>query len=132
MVKEKYEESTMLIAQRKGLPSIIQDQLIVSKKEIELAKHCAQYIKQQIKSNVKHDFWIPYQGILGEALKSDKGTDVKSNKRIFSLLNIVPLVKSENRPKLHLKGEKSIIGILEDLSEVLGITQNLNGIPVTK
>ena len=131
MTKVKYEESTMLIAQRKGLPSVIQDQLIVSKKEIELARHCAEYIKQQIKSTI-NDFWLSYQGILGEALKSDRETDVRNNKRIFSFLNIISLVKSENRPKLYLKGQMSIIGILEDLSEVLGITQNFNGIPAYK
>ena len=131
MIKEKYEESNLLIAQRKGLPSIIQDQLIISSKDIELAKDCIKYIKQQIKSN-KNDLWIPYYGILSEALKSDKGPDVRNTGRIFSLLNIIPVIKSDNRPKLSLNGNISTVATLEDLSEVLAITQNLNGMPVYK
>ncbi len=127
----KNEEANLLIAKRKGLPSFIQNQLIISPTDIKKAKNCVNYIKQQIKS-IKNDFWIPYAEILAEALKADRGTDVRNNKRIFSLLNIIPLVKSENRPKLYLNGHKSIIAILEDLSEVLGITQNLNGIPAYK
>jgi hypothetical protein len=131
MIAKKYEESNQLIAQTRGLPSIIQDQLIVSDSERETAKQCVLYLKQQL-SLSKNEVWIPYGGILGEALKAEKGTDVRNTKRIFSLLNTIPLVKSDNRPKLSLKGEISVVSILDDLSEVLAITQNLNGIPVYK
>jgi hypothetical protein len=133
MVSKKYEESNQLIAQIKGLPSMIQDQLIVSDNEKEKARQCVLYLKQNLSLSLsKSDIWIPYGGILGEALKAEKGTDVRNTKRIFSLLNIIPLVKSDNRPKLSLKGDISTIATLEDLSEVLAITQNLNGLPSYK
>ena len=104
----------------------------MSDNEKEKAKQCILYLKQNLSISLsKSDIWIPYGGILGEALKAEKGTDVRNTKRIFSLLNIIPLVKSDNRPKLSLKkGDISTIATLEDLSEVLAITQNLNGLPV--
>ena len=134
MVSKKYEESNQLIAQIKGLPSMIQDQLIVSDNDKQKAKQCVLYLKQNLSISLsKNDVWVPYGGILGEALKAEKGTDVRNTKRIFSLLNIIPLVKSDNRPKLSLKkGDISTIATLEDLSEVLAITQNLNGLPSYK
>jgi hypothetical protein len=134
MIKEKYEESTMLIAQRKGLPSFIKNQVIVSNKDIELAKQCVLYIKYQLRtlSENKIDVWIPYREILARAIKTDKGTDVRNNNRIFDLLNIIPLIKSNNRQRLSINGHTSIIASLEDLSETLVITQNLTGLPAYK
>ena len=38
MIPQKYQESIKLISQSKGLPNLIQEQIIVSEKEIELAK----------------------------------------------------------------------------------------------
>ena len=105
----------------------------MSDNEKEKAKKCILYLKQNLSISLsKSDIWIPYGGILGEALKAEKGTDVRNTNRIFSLLNIIPLVKSDNRPKLSLKGDISTIATLEDLSEVLAITQNLNGLPSYK
>ena len=80
MIKAKYEESTTLIAQRKGLPSFIKNQVIVSNQDVELAKQCAPYIKQELRklSENKIDVWIPYYDIIARALKSDKGTDVRT------------------------------------------------------
>ena len=134
MTKEKYEESTLLIAQKKGLPSFIQNQVIVSNKDIELAKQCVQYIKQELKklTESRVDVWIPYYDRLGRAIRTDKGTDVRNNGRIFDLLNIVTLIKFNNRQRLSIGENHSIIATLEDLSEVLAITQNLNGIPAYK
>ena len=134
MTKEKYEESTLLIAQKKGLPSFIQNQVIVSNKDIELAKQCVQYIKQELKklTESKIDVWIPYYDRLARAIRTDKGTDVRNNGRIFDLLNIIPLIKFNNRQRLCINRNVSIIATLEDLSDVLSITQNLNGLPPYK
>lgn len=88
MISKKYEESNQLIAQRKGLPSLIQEQLIISQNDIELAEKCILYLQNLLLSNSenKSDVWIPYGGILGEALKADKGTDVRNTKRIFFVI----------------------------------------------
>ena len=131
MTKEKYEESNLLIAQRKGLPSFIQDQVIVSEHDIKSSKQCVNYLIENLKT-VKNNVWIPYSDILAESLKAEKGTDVRNTKRIFSLLTIIPLVKSDARQRLSINGNTSIIATLEDLSEVLAITQNLNGLPTYK
>ena len=135
MIKAKYEESTTLIAQRKGLPSFIKNQVIVSNQDVELAKQCAPYIKQELRklSENKIDVWIPYYDVIARALKSDKGTDVRHSNRIFTLLNMIPLVKCTNRQILSIgKNPGSIIATLEDLSHVLAITQNLTGLPAYK
>ena len=135
MIKAKYEESTTLIAQRKGLPSFIKNQVIVSNQDVELAKQCAPYIKQELRklSENKIDVWIPYYDVIARALKSDKGTDLRHSNRIFTLLNMIPLVKCTNRQILSIgKNPGSIIATLEDLSHVLAITQNLTGLPAYK
>jgi hypothetical protein len=48
----------------------------------------------------KISIWVPYAGILAEILPSNKGTDMRIAKRIFSLLTIIPIIKSHLRPKL--------------------------------
>lgn len=132
MIPKKYEESNSLIAQRKSLPSFIQQQIIVSDADIELAKKCVLYLIQQLRTN-HNQVWIPYGEILGEALKAEKGTDSRVAKRIFSFLNVIPLVKAHLRPRLSIKGQINMtIATLEDLNEALSITQNYAGIATHK
>lgn len=142
----KYRESNLLIAQRKGLPSSVQQRIIVSNEEIRLAKLCALYLKQQIQkllllsgsllkstsNNSNNPVWIPYTEILAEVLPAEKGTDTRVSKRIFSLLQIIPLTKAHLRQKLILGTETLIIASLEDLGEVLHISQNISGMPSYK
>jgi hypothetical protein len=140
MIPQKYQESTKLIALRKGLPNSIQQLTIISDNEINLAKQCILLIKQKINdlsiqsnnSNGKISVWIPYAQLLQKELPSNKGTDVRLVKRIFSLLNIVPIVKLNLRNLLVLENEISIIADLQDLKEVLLITQSVEGIPQYK
>ena len=143
----KYRESNLLIAQRKGLPSLIQQQIILSDNESKIAELCILYLKQQITtileniviryiSNAhKHNnnpVWLPYFEILAEALPSDKGSDNRIAKRIFSLIQIIAFTKSHLRNKLVLGPDTLTIASLEDLGQVLYITQNLSGMPVHK
>jgi hypothetical protein len=138
MIQEKYQESNLLIAQRKGLPTLVQQKIIVSDEEIRLANISILYLKQEIKKlstsihNIITSVWIPYLQYLAEALPSDKGTDTRAINRIFSILNIIPLAKANLRPKLIYGSEALVIATLEDLGEVLHITQNLNGMPTYK
>jgi hypothetical protein len=140
MIPQKYQESTKLIALRKGLPNLIQQQTIISDNEINLAKQCILLIKQKINdlrikinnTNGKISVWIPYAQLLQKELPANKGTDVRLVKRIFSLLNIVPIVKLNLRNLLVLENEISIIADLQDLREVLSITQSVEGIPQYK
>jgi hypothetical protein len=48
MIPQKYQESKELISKRKGLPNLIQQQIVISDDEIELAKDCILLIKQKI------------------------------------------------------------------------------------
>ena len=119
MIREKYEESNSLTAQRKSLPSFIQQQIIISDSDIELAKKCVLYLIQQLRNN-HNQVWIPYGEILGEALKAEKGTDSRAAKRIFSFLNVIPL--SKGRPKAKASDKDMVnmtIATLEDLNEAL-------------
>ena len=134
----KYRESNLLIAQRKGLPSLVQQKIIVSDKEVRLAKLCVSYLKDQIQkllsistsvtksssnsSNNNNPVWIPYAEILSEVLPADKGTDTRYTKRIFSFLQIIPLAKAHLRHKLALGTDTLVIAALEDLGQVLHIT----------
>ncbi|MGA9928935.1 MAG: hypothetical protein WBP96_10025, partial [Nitrososphaeraceae archaeon] len=89
MIPNKYEESNSLTAQRKSFPSFIQQQIIISNKDIDLAKQCLLYLTRQLRDN-HNQVWIPYGEILAEALKAEKGTDSSETKRIFSFLNVIP------------------------------------------
>jgi hypothetical protein len=137
MIVQKYQESTKLIAKSKGLPNLIQEQIIVSEKEIDLAKECILAVKQNIEklrnSNKKKiSVWIPFYDLLQQELPSNRGTDVRFTKRVFSFLNVLPIIRHDQRYSLVLENETSVIADLDDLREVLSITQNFDGIPKYK
>ena len=106
------------------------------------------YLKQQIQkllsistsvtksssnsSNNNNPVWIPYAEILSEVLPADKGTDTRYTKRIFSFLQIIPLAKAHLRAKLIFGRETLVIAAIEDLGQVLHITQNVSGMPAYK
>ena len=75
--------------------------------------------------------WIPYGNILGEVLRSERGTDNRTNKRLMTLIKIIAISKSKLRHKLLYVQEEYVIADLDDLAEALYITQNISGIPVT-
>jgi len=142
MNKEKYFESNILIGQRKGLPSLIQQHVIVSDKEIRLAKTAIIILKKNIldlykKNDGDYEYktnsvWIPYYEILARTLQSNRGTDNRAANRIFALLNIIPLSRMHIRPGLIFGKERLVAATLEDLREVMYITQNLSRIPTHK
>jgi hypothetical protein len=88
---QKYLEGNMLTAQRLGLPRLAQQSLILSDREIELAKKCILYLVQRIKdftADANHGtssepVWIPYSRILANVLPAEKGVDNRITKRIF-------------------------------------------------
>ncbi|MGC2681144.1 MAG: hypothetical protein WA323_04690 [Candidatus Nitrosopolaris sp.] len=144
MVQEKYLDGNMLIAQKMGLQSLLQQSTIVSNSQVELAKKCVSYILQQIKqhtekntinnnSNSINPVWIPFAPILAEILPAERGTDNRITKRILSFLVIITLTRSHLRGRLEYGNESlAIADINEDFHEVLHTTQNLSGIPPYK
>ena len=65
-------------------------------------------------------------------LPAEKGSDMRIQQRVFSLLNVIPLAKIDSRQKLFDGNQEMVIANLEDLAEVLHITQNISGIPSYK
>ena len=57
---------------------------------------------------------------------------MRIEQRLFSFLNIIPLAKIDSRQKLIYGDKELVIANLEDLAEVLHITQNISGIPSYK
>ncbi len=132
MIRKKYEESNKLIVQKKGMPLLVQQQLIVSSDEIQNAKDCILLLKHTIQKNSDNNVWIPYSSILSSSLPSEKGPDVRIAERIFSLLNLVAQINSFNRFRLLIGNENLCIASIVDLDEVLRITHNITGIPSYK
>jgi hypothetical protein len=136
MVQQKYRDGNILIAQKMGLPSLLQQSIIVSNSQSDLAKKCVYYILNQVRqrsSNNTNPVWIPYAPILGQILPAEKGTDNRIMKRILSFLVIITLARAHLRSRLEYGNESlAITDIDEDLHEVLHITQNLTGIPPYK
>jgi hypothetical protein len=143
MVEQKYLDGNMLIAQKMGLPSLLQQSIIVSPIQIELAKKCFAYtlhqIKQRNETNSIHNngnkinsVWVPYAQILAKILPAKKGIDNRITKRIFSFLTMIALARSHLRSRLNYGNESLIVADLTDLHEVLHITQNLSGMPTFK
>jgi hypothetical protein len=139
-IPEKYRDGNMLIAQQMSLPKSIQNELIRSRRDLELAEKAATYLSDQIRRYSPQDpdadtqgVFIPYDGILGAILKGEKGVDNRINKRVFSFLRMIALARAHLRYKLYYGHEKLVIADLnEDLHEVLHITQGLVGIPPDK
>lgn len=132
MVKQKYQDSNILIAQKKGLPALVQEQLIISKEDLDVAKDCILLLKEDLLSDYSYNVWIPFQSILSESLPSDKGLDVRIADRIFSMLVLITKVNSFNRPSLVYGEEILAIALLSDLEEVLKLIHNITGIPSYK
>ncbi len=132
MIKQKYEESNFLIGQRQGLPTLVQEQLILSLEELQQAKNCILLIKKELLRNYQNGVWIPYYNILSQSLPSEKGTDVRVAMRIFSLLKLITKINTFLRFKLQMGNETMSISTYKDLEEVLKFTQNISGIPSYK
>ena len=135
MIPEKYQDANVLIAQRMGLPKLMQEALIVSSAQIELAKKCVAHLSAQIRNlgaSTYNPAWIPFAQILSEILPSEKGTDNRTTKRIFSFLSIITLSRAHLRGRLEYGNETLAITNLEDLDEVIHITQNTTGIHAYK
>ncbi|MFZ0511791.1 MAG: hypothetical protein WAM14_09315, partial [Candidatus Nitrosopolaris sp.] len=125
--------------------SAIQESLIRSNREMDLAKNCVQYLKSQIESaavplssvsekefRYNNPVWIPYADILGQTLPASKGTEMRINKRLLSLLKIIALVKANLRFQVNFANQILTIASVEDLTEALYIMQNSTGLPPYK
>lgn len=132
MIKQKYQDSNKLIGQKKGLPSLVQQQLIVSDEDVAIAKKCILLLTHKLLSNRENHNWIPFHSILSDSLPSEKGPDVRITDRLFSLLNLITKINAYNRPKLVYGNETLAISLLTDLEEVLKLTHNLSGLPSYK
>jgi hypothetical protein len=148
MSSKKYREATILNAQLIGLPTAMQESLIVSRREMELARKCVLYLREFINksatihntnyseniNDIKYDnpVWIPYAEILGKTLPADKGTEMRINRRLMLLLKIIALAKADQRYQVILDKQTLTIASVEDLTEALYIMQNSSGLPPYK
>jgi hypothetical protein len=137
MSKQKYAEANVLTFEKLGLPDFVQDQIIVSNKEMEIARKCILLLRKRIRRLCAlpdvfegHDYkpnnpvWIPYYEYLAKSLPATRGTDMRSAKYVGSLLSVIAIAKSNF---LLDDGIGNIVAIArsEDLIETLRITQNL-------
>ena len=146
MSTKKYRVANILNAHQLGLPTAIQEILIKSRKEVELAKKCVLYLKNTItevttiqsspESDVEFRYnnpvWVPYEEILGHTLPADKGAEMRMNRRLMLLLIIIALAKSDSRYQVVFDNQTLTIAAVEDLSEALYIMQNSTGLPPYK
>ena len=100
MIQKKYKAGNKLIAAISGLPESVKQKTIVSDKDIELSIKCGSFIKQQIKKHPK--IIIPYFNTVSDYLPSDKGTDNRFTKRLFSFLKIITQCNAHSRYKLRI------------------------------
>jgi hypothetical protein len=121
MSSRKYRESTILSAQQIGLPTAMQEVMIRSRTEVDLAKKSVLYLKDSISQAATlqreqedrknalygdYDFtynnpvWIPYTNILGATLRAEKGTEMRINRRLLLLLRVIDLAKADQRYQL--------------------------------
>jgi hypothetical protein len=80
--------------QSNRLQGWIQQDLAISDEEVELARECYKYIRDEMRQltgitiasdlkNESNSIWIPYSGYLTEALPAEKGINVRMTKRFF-------------------------------------------------
>jgi hypothetical protein len=134
MSEEKYLESNRLTFQKLGLPDFVQQQIIVSDTEVDLARKCIQCLKQRITRlcpirYIQNEYKpynpvsIPYHEYLAESLPYHKGSAMRTASQVGSLIDIVTLTRSQFM--FDFKIEKMVIARPEDLVEVLRITKNM-------
>ena len=90
MIPQKYHDSNLLIAQKKSLPGLLIQKIVVSDEDIKLAKDCISYLKLEIqklssfnKNRIHNPVWIPYYWILADVLPAEKGNRYQDNKKIL-------------------------------------------------
>lgn len=135
IVKPKFQAGNKLIAQKKGLPRAVKQQVIISDTARELGKKCFLYLKHQIQqftSSTDSPVWIPYLDLLADIFPADRGQDNRAFNRFATMLNIIALSKAHLRHKLIYGDEELVIATLEDLSEALHVMQNITGLPPHK
>jgi hypothetical protein len=135
MVKPKYQAGNKLIAQRKGLPRGVKQQVIISDELKELGKKCFLFLKHQIQqytTTTDSPVWIPYTMLLADILPADRGQDNRVANRFYTMLNMIALSKAHLRHKLLFDDEELIIATLDDLREALHVMQNMTGLPPHK
>ena len=138
MVKQKYGESITLSSQNKTLPKKLQQRLVRSDDQVELAKKCILYTKLTIQDANSFEIrpWSPFSWILSEIMQAKEGRDMRVGNRIFNLLNIIALTKLHLRRTIQLSDsdgvETSVIADVEDLKEVYSITQHITGMQLRK
>ena len=144
MSKQKYSEANLLTFEKLGLPDFIQDQIIVSNKEIDMAKKCILLLRKRIRSLCKYNLdeldykpsnpvWIPFYEYLAKSLPASRGIDMRNAKHVGSLLTVIAKAKSQFLLD-DGEGKLSVIARSGDLIEALRIAQNLvkgdySGIP---
>jgi hypothetical protein len=149
MSKQKYADANILTFEKLGLPDFVQDQIIVSNKEIEIARKCMLLLRRRNKglcvspddfegrgNKPNNPVWIPYYEYLAKSLPATRGIDMRSAKYVGSLLSVIAIAKS-NFLLDDGMGNIAAIARGEDLVETLRITQNLvsgdySGMPVHK
>jgi hypothetical protein len=147
MSPKKYREATILNAQLIGLPTAMQESLILSRREIELARKCVLYLREFINqsatvntncskdiNDIKYDnpVWIPYAEILGKTLPAERGTEMRINRRLLLLVRIIALARADLRYQIIFDNHILTIAAVEDLTEALYIMQNSTGLPPIK
>jgi|SRR5215207_7967642 len=152
MNSRKYRESTVPSAQQIGLPSAMQEAMIRSRREVDLAQKCLLYIKSCITQaatlqgeqntssspdrhsifNYINPVWIPYADILGATLPADKGTEMRINRHLLLLLRVIALVKANQRYQLVFDSQTQTVAAPKDLTEALYIMHNSSGLPPYK
>ncbi|HKG87608.1 MAG TPA: hypothetical protein VKA95_04725 [Nitrososphaeraceae archaeon] len=148
MSPKKYREATLLNAQLIGLPTAMQESLIVSRREMELARKCVLYLREFMNqsatvhntnysentNDIKYDnpVWIPYVEILGKTLPAERGTEMRINRHIMVLLKTIALAKADLRYQVIFDNQTLTIASVEDLTEALYIMQNSSGLPPYK
>jgi hypothetical protein len=135
MIQEKYVQGNQIISQRYGLPRSVQETLIVSDMDKEIARLCVKQLLKILKEGKEKNqhVWMPYYQYLAESLPAEKGTDNRVANRIFALLSIITQCNAHLRYKLQDGDEILPIADIEhDLAEVLNITHNITGIPTFK
>jgi hypothetical protein len=107
MSKQKYAEANILTFEKLGLPDFVQDEIIVSYKETEIARKCITLLRKRIRSlctlsknfdeldyKLTNPVWIPYYEYLAKSLPATREVDMRNAKHLGSLLVVIAIAKS--------------------------------------
>lgn len=129
--KEKYKKGIDLTFDRRGLPTDLYEELVISEKDQERKKELILKLIKLVRS-AENEIFNPFKEILAEIFPQEVGTRFRQADRFSSFVELHCKCFAHKRPQLVINGKKIPIVVLEDIKKANELTEDAESIPPYK